>query len=57
MDMADYSQVVFENIKEQLQSMVRMFDTEVTYFLPISAKSGDNVVGGRPDCRSHLQSR
>ncbi|MDX9727371.1 MAG: GTP-binding protein [Bacteroidales bacterium] len=44
MDMADYSQEVFESIKEQLQSMIRMFDTEETYFLPISAKLGDNVV-------------
>jgi len=44
MDLVDYSQVVFENIKADFERFAAGLDTRDVHFLPISALLGDNVV-------------
>lgn len=44
MDLAGYSEEVFLRIKEDLTVLTEKLDIEKAYYLPISAKLGDNVV-------------
>jgi sulfate adenylyltransferase subunit 1 len=44
MDMIDFSETVFLNIKSQIDNLVKKLQIEDPYFIPISAKYGDNVV-------------
>jgi sulfate adenylyltransferase subunit 1 len=44
MDLIDYSETGFLKIKSELDSLVAKLEIEDTYYIPISAKSGDNVV-------------
>lgn len=44
MDLVDFSEEVFENIKEEFQNVAAKLDIKDARFIPISAKYGDNVV-------------
>jgi sulfate adenylyltransferase subunit 1 len=44
MDMVDYSGSVFNKIKGELEGVANKLKIEYTYYIPISAKFGDNVV-------------
>jgi sulfate adenylyltransferase subunit 1 len=44
MDMVDYSESVFNMIKNEIISLTGKLKTEDVHFIPISAKYGDNVV-------------
>jgi len=44
MDMVDYSEQVFNTIRESLLKLVEKLGIEDPHFIPISAKYGDNVV-------------
>jgi sulfate adenylyltransferase subunit 1 len=44
MDMIDFSETIFLNIKSEIENLVRKLQIEDSYYLPISAKYGDNVV-------------
>ena len=44
MDMIDFSETVFLNIKSEIDNLVKKLQIEDPYFIPISAKYGDNVV-------------
>jgi sulfate adenylyltransferase subunit 1 len=44
MDMVDYSESVFNKIKRELEGVANKLKIEYTYYIPISAKFGDNVV-------------
>lgn len=44
MDLVDYSQEVFETIKDQIEAFSAKLDVKDVRFLPISALMGDNVV-------------
>ncbi|MBN1108332.1 MAG: 50S ribosome-binding GTPase [Bacteroidales bacterium] len=44
MDMVNYSEEVFQDIREKLGQLVGMFGPEEVHYLPMSAKYGDNVV-------------
>ncbi|NLV19557.1 MAG: sulfate adenylyltransferase [Bacteroidetes bacterium] len=44
MDMVDYSETIFNDIRDKLVQLCSKFHTEEVHFLPISAKYGDNVV-------------
>ena len=44
MDMVQYSESVFTNIKNELDKFVGKLKIEDSHFIPISAKYGDNVV-------------
>lgn len=44
MDMVDWSEAVFTDIKSELVLLVEKLDIVDTHFIPISAKYGDNVV-------------
>ncbi len=44
MDMVNYGESVFSDIKKDLESLVRKLQIEDSYYIPISAKYGDNVV-------------
>jgi sulfate adenylyltransferase subunit 1 len=44
MDMIDFSEKVFMKIKTEIDNLVRKLQIEDSYFIPISAKYGDNVV-------------
>ena len=44
MDLVDFSQEVFENIKSDFTQVAARLGNHDTHFLPISAKLGDNVV-------------
>ena len=44
MDLVDFSQEVFENIKSAYASLVEELGIPNTYYIPISALNGDNVV-------------
>ncbi|MEM7102326.1 MAG: GTP-binding protein [Bacteroidota bacterium] len=44
MDLVDYSQEVYENIKEEFSSFAAKLDVYDIHFVPISALRGDNVV-------------
>jgi sulfate adenylyltransferase subunit 1 len=44
MDMVEYSESVFDTIRNSLDPVIRKLDIEDPHFIPISAKFGDNVV-------------
>jgi sulfate adenylyltransferase subunit 1 len=44
MDMVDYSESVFNSIKDELLSLAGKLKIKDVHFIPISAKHGDNVV-------------
>jgi sulfate adenylyltransferase subunit 1 len=44
MDMVDWSETVYNNIKSELAKLVKKLDINDVYYVPISAKYGDNVV-------------
>jgi sulfate adenylyltransferase subunit 1 len=44
MDMVNYAEEVFINIKEELASLAGKLNIENAHYIPISAKFGDNVV-------------
>jgi sulfate adenylyltransferase subunit 1 len=44
MDMVDFSEQGFQNIKSDIQNLISKLDIEDVNFIPISAKYGDNVV-------------
>lgn len=44
MDMVDWSEEVFVNIKKELESLVLKLDISDARYIPVSAKYGDNVV-------------
>ncbi len=44
MDLVDYSQEVFENIKDEFENFAAKLDVHDVRFIPISALDGDNVV-------------
>ena len=44
MDMINYSEDVFLNIKSEVKALVEKLEIEDSHFIPISAKYGDNVV-------------
>lgn len=44
MDLVDYSEEVFENIKKDLEAFSSKLDVKDIHFVPISALKGDNVV-------------
>jgi len=46
MDLKDYDQAVYENIKTELEGLVAKLKIKDAHFIPISAKLGDNVVDG-----------
>lgn len=44
MDMINYSEAVFMNIKTEIEKLVTKLNIEDSHYIPISAKYGDNVV-------------
>jgi sulfate adenylyltransferase subunit 1 len=44
MDLVDYSEEVFEEIREDFTAVLRKLEAGAAYFVPISALAGDNVV-------------
>jgi sulfate adenylyltransferase subunit 1 len=44
MDMINYSETVFNNIKIEIEKLVIKLEIEDSHYIPISAKYGDNVV-------------
>lgn len=44
MDMVDYEQAVFENIKTDYQKLAQNLDLKHVDFIPVSALKGDNIV-------------
>jgi sulfate adenylyltransferase subunit 1 len=44
MDMINYSETVFQNIRTEIDKLVKKLQIEESHFIPISAKYGDNVV-------------
>ena len=44
MDMIDFSETIFLNIKSEIENLVRKLQINDSCYLPISAKYGDNVV-------------
>jgi sulfate adenylyltransferase subunit 1 len=44
MDMVDFSEKVFLNIKSKIETLVKKLQIEDIHYIPISAKFGDNVV-------------
>lgn len=44
MDLVDYNQDVFENIKEEFTDFLKDVNITPTSFIPISAMSGDNII-------------
>jgi len=44
MDLVDFSEEVFNKIKDEYLKIAEKLDIQNTYFFPISAKDGDNVV-------------
>ncbi len=44
MDMINYSETVFNDIKEEVERLVNKLHIEDSHYIPISAKYGDNVV-------------
>ncbi len=44
MDMINYSEIVFRNIKAEIEKLVIKLNIEDSHYIPISAKYGDNVV-------------
>jgi len=44
MDMIDFSETVFMNIKSEIENLVRKLQIKDSCYIPVSAKYGDNVV-------------
>lgn len=44
MDLVDFKEVVYTNIKRKLEKLVQKLEVKDAYYIPISAKLGDNVV-------------
>jgi sulfate adenylyltransferase subunit 1 len=44
MDLVDYKQEVYEDIKSKVEKIVERLEVKNAYYVPISAKLGDNVV-------------
>jgi sulfate adenylyltransferase subunit 1 len=44
MDMINYSETVFRNIRVEIERLVKKLEIEDSHYIPISAKYGDNVV-------------
>ena len=44
MDMVDFSEAVFRNIRAEIEKLVNKLKIEDSHYIPISAKFGDNVV-------------
>ncbi len=44
MDMINYSETVFRNIRVDIERLVKKLEIEDSHYIPISAKYGDNVV-------------
>jgi sulfate adenylyltransferase subunit 1 len=44
MDMINYSETVFQNIKNDIEILVKKLEIDDSHYIPISAKYGDNVV-------------
>jgi sulfate adenylyltransferase subunit 1 len=44
MDMINYSETVFRNIKSDIEKLVKKLGIQDSHYIPISAKYGDNVV-------------
>jgi sulfate adenylyltransferase subunit 1 len=44
MDMVNYSESIFLNIKAEIEKLVKKLEIEDSHYIPISAKYGDNVV-------------
>lgn len=51
MDMVDFSETIFMNIKAELSKLVKKLQIEDSHYIPISAKYGDNVV----DCSENMK--
>jgi len=45
MDLVDYSESVFDRLKEQISVLLTRFEIKPVYITPISSKHGDNVSG------------
>jgi sulfate adenylyltransferase subunit 1 len=44
MDLVDFSETIFQQIKEEYQTIAEKLHLKHVYYLPISARNGDNVV-------------
>ncbi len=44
MDLVDFSEEVYNNIRREFENISKILKLKTTYFIPISAKDGDNVV-------------
>lgn len=44
MDLADYSQAVFESIRDEYRAFLKQIGVEALDFIPLSAREGDNIV-------------
>jgi len=44
MDLADYSQDVFESIRDEYRAFLQQIGVEALDFIPLSAREGDNIV-------------
>jgi sulfate adenylyltransferase subunit 1 len=44
MDLVDYKEDIYDNIKEELSQFVSKLDVKDVHFIPISALKGDNIV-------------
>jgi sulfate adenylyltransferase subunit 1 len=53
MDMVNYSETVFGNIKKEVERLVHKLKIEDTHYIPISAKYGDNVVDPSENMRCY----
>lgn len=49
MDLVDYSQEVFEKIKADYLKFAEKLEIKNAYFIPVSAKLGDNIVNPSPN--------
>lgn len=44
MDLIDYDQYIFDNIKHQIEMLMCEFETASVFVIPVSATEGDNIV-------------
>ncbi len=44
MDLVDYNETVYENIKEDFEKFAAKLDVKDVHFIPVSALNGDNIV-------------
>ncbi|MDC1105181.1 GTP-binding protein [Prolixibacteraceae bacterium] len=50
MDLVDFDQTAYENIKADFKAVAEKLDIENFYFIPMSARDGDNVVDPSTRC-------